>query len=43
MGQDHDTAAFEVATIARWWDMVGSVAYPKAKQLLITVWTRWRQ
>jgi hypothetical protein len=36
VGADHDTAAFAVATIGRWWDMVGSVAYPKAKRLLIT-------
>jgi Rhodopirellula transposase DDE domain len=36
VGSDHDTAAFAVATIGRWWDMVGSVAYPKAKRLLIT-------
>ena len=35
-GADHDTAAFAVATIGRWWDMVGAVAYPKAKRLLIT-------
>src|SRR6266568_9112394 len=36
VGEDHDTAAFAVATIGRWWEMVGSVAYPKAKRLLIT-------
>jgi hypothetical protein len=36
VGEDHDTAAFAVATIARWWDMVGAVAYPKAKRLLVT-------
>jgi DDE family transposase len=36
VGADHDTAAFAVATIGRWWDMVGAVAYPKAKRLLIT-------
>jgi hypothetical protein len=33
---DHDTAAFAVATIGRCWDMVGSVAYPKATSLLVT-------
>ena len=33
---DHDTAAFAVATIGRWWDMVGAVAYPKARRLLST-------
>jgi hypothetical protein len=36
VGDDHDTAAFAVATIGRWWDMVGSLAYPNANQLLIT-------
>ena len=36
VGDDHDTAAFAVATIGRWWDMVGSVAYPDATRLLIT-------
>jgi hypothetical protein len=36
VGDDHDTAAFAVATIGRWWDMVGSVAYPNADRLLVT-------
>jgi len=36
VGDDHDTAEFAVATIGRWWDMVGAVAYPKASRLLIT-------
>jgi Rhodopirellula transposase DDE domain len=36
VGDDHDTAAFAAATIARWWDMVGSRAYPDAGRLLIT-------
>ena len=36
VGDDHDTAAFAVATIGRWWDMIGSRTYPKAKRLLIT-------
>lgn len=36
VGDDHDTAAFAVATIGRWWDMVGRVAYPTARRLLIT-------
>ena len=30
VGDDHDTAAFAVATIGRWWDEVGPVAYPDA-------------
>ena len=36
VGDDADTAAFAVATIRRWWDEVGSVAYPQATRLLIT-------
>ncbi len=36
VGDDHDTAEFAVATIGRWWDMVGSVAYPDATKLMIT-------
>src|SRR6266700_2635897 len=36
VGDDHDTAAFAVATIRRWWQMVGKVAYPQADRLLIT-------
>jgi hypothetical protein len=36
VGDDHDTAAFAVATIRRWWQMVGAVAYPQASRLLIT-------
>lgn len=36
VGDDHDTAAFAVATIGRWWDMVGRIAYPGASRLLIT-------
>jgi hypothetical protein len=36
VGDDADTAAFAVATIGRWWDEVGRVAYPQATRLLIT-------
>jgi transposase len=36
VGADHDTAEFAVATISRWWDMVGADAYPEATRLLIT-------
>jgi hypothetical protein len=36
VGDDHDTAAFAVATIGRWWDMAGAVAYPEATRLLVT-------
>ena len=35
-GADHDTAAFAVATIGRWWDTLGRATYPAAKRLLIT-------
>ncbi len=36
VGDDHDTAAFAVATIGRWWQMVGKLASPQASRLLIT-------
>ena len=36
VGDDGDTAAFAVSTIGRWWDTVGSRAYPGATRLLIT-------
>ncbi len=36
VGSDHDTASFAAATIGRWWDLVGSRAYPAATRLLIT-------
>lgn len=36
VGTDHDTAAFAVQTIRRWWHVVGSKAYPNAKELFIT-------
>jgi len=36
VGMDHDTAAFAVQTIRRWWEEVGRVRYPGAKKLLIT-------
>lgn len=35
VGQDHDTASFAVATLLRWWDIVGSPTYPDAKRILI--------
>lgn len=35
VGTDHDTAAFAVATIARWWQAVGATSYPAASRLLI--------
>jgi hypothetical protein len=36
VGTDHDTAAFAVATIRRWWQAAGTEAYPNASRLLIT-------
>jgi transposase len=36
VGTDHDTAAFAVQTIRRWWHVVGGQAYPNAKELLVT-------
>lgn len=36
VGTDHDTAAFAVATIERWWQAVAQQAYPGATRLLIT-------
>jgi transposase len=36
VGDDGDTAEFAVASIGRWWDQVGKVAYPDATRLLIT-------
>jgi hypothetical protein len=36
VGIDHDTAAFAVQTIRRWWKNIGRVRYPEAKRLLIT-------
>jgi transposase len=36
VGVDHDTAAFAVESIRRWWRWMGSRSYPQAKRLLIT-------
>ena len=36
VGIDHDTAAFAVKTIRRWWQKMGRPVYPKARSLLIT-------
>jgi transposase len=36
VGRDHDTPAFAVASIRKWWTTMGRSAYPKAKQLFIT-------
>ena len=36
VGDDHDTPAFAVASIARWWERMGRTRYPNATQLMIT-------
>jgi transposase len=36
VGVDHNTAAFALESVSRWWDQVGSGAYPHAQRLLIT-------
>ena len=36
VGTDHDTAAFAVESIRRWWKAAGSSDYPLARRLLIT-------
>ena len=35
VGTDHDTSAFAVATLRRWWDTIGKARYPNADRLLI--------
>ncbi len=35
VGRDHDTATFAVASLRRWWQVVGMDAYPGAERLLI--------
>jgi hypothetical protein len=35
VGIDHDTAAFAVESIRRWWQAVGHVEYPQVRRLLI--------
>ena len=36
VGDDHDTAAFAVNAIRRWWHTMGAERYPKAKRLMVT-------
>ena len=36
VGVDHDTSAFAVASIRRWWQTRGRLDYPQATRLLIT-------
>ena len=35
LGTDHDTSAFAVESIRRWWNIVGKPTYPDAKKLYI--------
>jgi len=36
LGTDHDTSAFAVESIRRWWHKMGKEVYPKTTRLLIT-------
>ena len=36
VGTDHDTAAFAVEAIRRWWQTMGAPLYPEARRLLVT-------
>jgi len=36
VGTDHNTAAFAVESVRRWWDLIGKGAYPEAARLLVT-------
>ena len=36
VGTDHDTAAFAVESLRRWWHAQGAAAYPRARRLLVT-------
>lgn len=36
LGMDHDTSAFALESIRRWWDILGKPTFPEAKRLYIT-------
>lgn len=36
VGTDHDTPFFAVHSIERWWELMGSVRYPDAREIFIT-------
>ncbi len=36
VGTDHDTAAFAVESVRRWWNGAGRDGYPRARRLLVT-------
>lgn len=36
VGMSHDTSAFAVQTIRRWWEEIGRVRYPNATRLVLT-------
>jgi hypothetical protein len=36
VGDDHDTPAFAVASLARWWERMGRARYPEATRLMVT-------
>ena len=35
VGCDHDTPAFAVASLRRWWEEMGKSRYPEARELFI--------
>ena len=36
VGDDHDTSAFELNAIRRWWQVMGRARYPEATTLMVT-------
>ena len=36
VGDDHDTPAFAVASVERWWERMGRARYPNATRMMIT-------
>ena len=36
VGRDHETPAFAVAWLRRWWEEMGKSRYPEARELFIT-------
>jgi hypothetical protein len=36
VGVDHDTAHFAVRSVEKWWEQMGAIRYPAAKELFIT-------
>jgi hypothetical protein len=36
VGTDHNTPTFAVRSIEKWWEQMGAIRYPEAKELLVT-------